>query len=243
MMKALFFTLVVFTLGIQSSYAESAKPKYGLGTTRIVQDHDYFVKNKAPDYWAISPYYLPQRDESSCSLASFAMVFNALRSEQALGASDKLITQNGFAEKYKDHPAVKLFFFSHGGAINLEEFGYIARTALAGYGLNQYKVDVIHADSTPEFKKKLHDILVQNEATNRNFVIANFLQSEYTGDPEGAIGHVAPVGAFDAKKDKVLVFDPDREYYEPYWVKFDVFAKGLNTKDGDKTRGILFIHE
>ncbi len=241
-MKALLFTLAV-VLGTQNSFAEGAKLKYGAGTTRIVQDHSFLVKNKAPDYWAISPYYVPQRDEMSCALASFSMVFNALRSEQSLGASDKLITQNAFAEKFKDHPGVKRFYFTHTGGMNLDDFGDLARTALQGYGAKNYKVDVVHADATPEFAKKLRDILIKNEATNRDFVIANFLQSEYTGDPEGNVGHVSPVGAFDAKKNKVLIFDPDREYYEPYWVSFETFIKGLNTKDSDKTRGILYIHE
>ena len=237
------FCVFLALVGAKLSFAGSPQPKYGLGTTRIIQDHDFFVKNKAPDYWSLSPYYLAQRDGSSCSLASFTMVMNALRSNQSLGASDKLVTQDNFAEKLKDNAAINRFFFGHGGAISLDEFGVIAKLALDRYGFQKDQVEVLHADASPEFAKKLKEILVKNEASDRNFIIANFLQSEYTGDPEGAIGHVAPVGAYDAKKNRVLIFDPDREYYEPYWVSFESFVKGLNTKDGDKTRGILFIHE
>ena len=79
---------------------------------------------------------------------------------------------------------------------------------------------------------------------DRSFVVANFLQNELTGDPEGAVGHVAPVAAFDAKAGRVLVLDTDRDYYEPYWVSEAAFIRSMNTVDkaSGKTRGLLWIH-
>lgn len=224
--------------------AESVKPKYATGTTRISLDHDYFLKNKAPDYWAISPYYLPQRDGASCSLASFAMVLNALRSKQELTASDELITQNALVEKLKDFAPVQRFFFGHGKTIGLDEFGEMAKLALSQYRFSKYQVEVLHGDASPATTAKIKEWLIKNETSDRSFVIANFLQGTLTGDPEGG-GHVAPVGAYDAKKNRVLIFDPDRTYYEPYWVGFETFVKSLNTIDSDsgKTRGILYLHE
>jgi hypothetical protein len=89
----------------------------------------------------------------------------------------------------------------------------------------------------------VHELLVQNEKSAKNFLIANFLPSEYTGDPEGTVGHLSPVAAYDAKQKRVLIFDSDRQYYEPYWVSEEVFLKGLNTKDkgADAFRGLLWI--
>ena len=60
-------------------------------------------------------------------------------------------------------------------------------------------------------------------------LVANFLQSVYTGD--APVGHVSPVGAYDAKRARVLVFDVDRKWYEPYWVPEKAFVEGLATAD------------
>ncbi len=71
--------------------------------------------------------------------------------------------------------------------------------------------------------------------------MVNFLQSELTGDPEGKVGHVAVVGAYDEKNSRVLILDPDREYYEPYWVSVDTLLKGMNTQDKDSNRNRGYI--
>jgi hypothetical protein len=72
-------------------------------------------------------------------------------------------------------------------------------------------------------------------------LISNFNQKVFTDDSE--VGHFAPVGAFDPEKSRVLILDPDREYYEPYWVSVNDFIDGMNTKDssGDQYRGYLSI--
>ena len=236
---------LVLSLGFTPALSAESKPKYAASAVRLALDHEYINKSKAPDYWALSPYYVSQRDSSACSLASFAMLLNALKSSLNLTASDELITQDKFVEKLKDHPAMKRFFMEKGKSISLDEFAEIASRALVVYGIKGFKVDAIHANGSRDFIRKTHDILVENEVSSRNFIVANFLQSEFTGDEEGAVGHVAPVAAFDARKSRVLIMDPDRVYYEPYWVSVDAFIKGMNTidKDGGKTRGFLWIHE
>jgi hypothetical protein len=115
--------------------------------------------------------------------------------------------------------------------------------ALKAYGFPSAKVKVVHASDRPEDRKSLHEALVLNEKSAGNFIIANYLQSEFTGDPEGAVGHYAPVAAYDGKTKRVLIFDPDRQYYDPYWVSEAVFWKGMNTMDSSKkaSRGYLFI--
>lgn len=83
--------------------------------------------------------------------------------------------------------------------------------------------------------------LIKNEGNSRNFIIANFAQNAFTDDSD--IGHMATVGAYDDKSRKVLILDPDRKYYEPYWVSVETLIRGMNTTDSDgvSRRGYLFI--
>jgi len=57
------------------------------------------------------------------------------------------------------------------------------------------------------------------------------------------VGHLSPVAGYDSKEKRVLIFDSDRQYYEPYWVSEEVFLKGMNTPDkgSDAFRGLLWI--
>jgi hypothetical protein len=226
---------------------ESAKPKYGKQATRLHDSHDFIVKTKAADYWALSPYYAPQIDGRVCIIASFAMALNALRADQHLGASDNLVTQAALLKFLTsfEGPA-KRFYSDHGKSVGVAEQVGMFQAAAKEFLHRDYKVDVMVADVADKaFTQKIEKVLIENEASAKNMVIANFLQSEYTGDPEGAVGHVAPVGGYDAKLKRVLILDPDREYYEPYWVSLDTFVKGLATLDSDsgKNRGIIYVHE
>ena len=214
------------------SKSEEAKPKYVSTTLRLSLKHDYFLKNKAPDFWAMMPYYVPQQDGSACGIASTTILLNAARVSQSLTAADKLITQKAVVEKIK---------VNYSKGLNLDQLAEAVRKGLAEYQIKA-NVEAIHADGTPVQSKKIREILVKNEKSDRDFILANFHQSAYTGDPEG-VGHISPVGAFDSKGNKVLILDVDREYYEPYWVSFDTFLKGINTADSSNTqkRGIVVV--
>ena len=233
--------LILF-FGVLSAQAGDLHPKYGPTATRLHDSHEYIQKSKAPDYWALSPYYAPQENGKSCSVASASMVLNAVRAALSLTAADELVREAGLLErakiaKWKD--AVGPL----GKGVALDDLGPWMEAALKEYGFPNAKVKVVHASGSKEDQKRLHEDLVKNEQSAKNFMIANFLQSEFTGDPEGAVGHYAPVAAYDEKKKRVLIFDPDRQYYEPYWVSEEVFSRGMNTMDSSKkvTRGYLFI--
>ena len=45
---------------------DALKPKLGPRAVTIVQSHDYLRTHEAPDYWALSPYYVPQMTGSAC---------------------------------------------------------------------------------------------------------------------------------------------------------------------------------
>ena len=44
------------------------------------------------------------------------------------------------------------------------------------------------------------------------------MQDDLTKAKGGPFPHVSAIGAYDAAKKRVLLFDVDREWYEPYWV-------------------------
>jgi hypothetical protein len=206
-------------------------------------DHDYMKKKPAPDFWALMPYYVHQQTGGSCSIASATMVLNAIRAPEPLSSTIELFTQSTILERTENskwtHAVSKM-----GGGTTLDELKTYFQESLQKLHLDSWIVEAIHADTNPEFSKKLHQLLIENEKSDRNFIVANFLQSELTGDPEGAVGHLAPVGAFDATHNRVLILDPDRQYYEPYWVPESSFLSAISTLDKTslKPRGILWIH-
>jgi len=67
---------------LQETHADT--PKYVPGVESIAHAHQYIQKNEALLYWQISPYYLPQLTDSSCSLASATMIVNAARNSENL---------------------------------------------------------------------------------------------------------------------------------------------------------------
>jgi hypothetical protein len=236
------FLVLSFQLSGAAFAAEDAKPKYGPQATRLVDSTSYVKKHDAPDYWALNSYYVPQQTGGSCSVAAGVIVLNALRVHKKLGASNELFTQQGIFDQSPFADWTKAT--NKGGhGVDLDQFGAFMSRAATVYGLKNISIEIIHADGTKESAKRIHDALVANEKSDHDFIVANFLQSEYTGDPEGAIGHLAPVAAYDAVTKRVLILDPDRTYYEPYWISEETFMKGVATMDASahKARGIVWI--
>lgn len=226
-----------------TGFSAFAAPKYGPTATLLRVSHEYIRANEAPDYWALSGNYVSQITGSSCSSAAVTMVLNALRDPTLLKASDELVTQKNI------HSVCKIESFKkgvsdHGSGQTISEIEKVLKTAVYKYGIKNAEVSVIYViDQSPEIKAIIHKLLVENEKSADGFLIANFLQSEFTGDPEGKVGHMAPVAAYDEVNKRVLIMDPDRDWYEPYWVTEDAFINGLNTKDsgGKQFRGLIYI--
>jgi hypothetical protein len=242
-MNRFHFASVLFVaVSLVSSFAGAVedKPKYGPNITLLSQSHEYIQKHTAPDYWALSPYYLPQQDGRSCSLASVTMVVNAARQAFPLKASEKLATQKELLGKTND-PAWSKDLGDGGRGVTLDELKTFVVEALKTYGVSNATAEAYRFDSTAEGLHKLRQILATNEKTAQDFVIANFDQGVFTGDETA--GHIAPIAAYDAQKKRVLVMDPDREWYEPYWVSDEVFLKGMNTADSTsaKSRGLVWV--
>lgn len=244
--------IVIMVLGLHSALfagrrtddqAESAAPKYAAWCLPLSREHAYFRANAAPDFWALIPHYTGQKDDRSCSVASVAMVVNALRQQKPLHADDRLITHDLLLSKVQDAAWIN-GVSREGHGLSLQDLGRVLRLALSAFEVQDY--DVIVQDAVPRSavsKAEFLEQLAQNESSADDLIVINVLQGTLTGDPEGNVGHMAPIAAFDAARNRVLVLDPDRDWYEPYWVSTDLVWEGMSTLDPatNKPRGYLVV--
>jgi hypothetical protein len=232
-MRNLLLLLIITTivplnsgLGNFAQAADVAQHKYGPDAATLSESHTYFLKHTAPGFWRLMPYYVPQQDGSACSLASIAMLVNAARAGTTLNSQEKLVTQPELLKKVKNSAWKKMPF----RGVSLDEIGPLIDESLKAYGITAKKVEVVHTeDASLKTKAKLHEDLLKIESSGNTIILANFIQGIYTGDAQ--VGHFAPLAAYDAESKRVLVMDPDREWYEPYWVSEETLLNGMNTPD------------
>ena len=223
--------------------AQEPPKKYGPAAVRLFEAREHIRQTLAPDYWALMPYYRAQPNDSACSPAVAAMVLNGLKVRETLQADTPLITPENLLKRLND-PRWTRAAAPGGEGVSLDELADILRKCLKEFGL-PHRVQAVHIErASPRELDRLRNRLAENEESDRDFLIANFLQSTFTGDPEGNVGHFAPIAAYDAKRNRVLIFDPDRIWYEPYWVSDQTLLEGMATRDPEarRSRGYLWIH-
>jgi hypothetical protein len=217
-----------FILLFCAAPAMAGAPKYapvgGATAVPLSRDSAYFRTPgvKAPDYWNLSSFYVPQFNGYACSAASVSMALNALLNtgrgrtdaEENISQQDLLQKAGGFG--WKD-------LLSDGGlngrhGVTLAQLGQAVSGGLAAYGAQGYTVEVTTVTAaTPEALKAFRAALAANERDPRNIMLLHFVQDAVTGAPGGPFAHVSPVGAYDARTRRVLIMDVDRQWYEPYW--------------------------
>jgi hypothetical protein len=204
--------------------AETAKSKFGPDAGPLPQAVDYLRQHPAPDYWALSVYYVPQATSSACSVASIAMVINALRGLPS-GATEALVTQAGLLETAGND--VWSQQTAEGGAgVTVAELVEALQTSLQAYGLGDVQVEVLHPDDgSPATLEQVRHLLSANERSSQDVVLAYFNQGVLTGDWDGP--HISPIGAYDAPRHQVLILDVDRQWYVPYWSGDDKLLAAL----------------
>lgn len=237
------FSVLLMTLSNSPADAAPAtKPKYGKRTVPLVEDTAYFRTAKKTDFWELIPHYVPQHNEKACGVASSVMVLNALFSAERVYADSKNVDVD---EISKMAPAFKKNSGSKGKGFTLDQLGETLTKLLENAEGGPYTVTVERFDGKDSKAElaRLKKLLTSNEKNPGDYIIANFLQSVLTGDPEGSVGHIAPIGAFDAAKKRVLIMDPDRKYYQPYWVPFEKLFDAVNTTDPGpgKKRGLIVV--
>lgn len=194
----------------------------------------------APDFWALIPYYEGMRGPHSASAASAAMVLNALRQDTRYSSADELIGEEALLKATAARGWAGRLSGEKPAGVDLKTFAALFEAGLSTYAVSA-EVRTIPVDGDAAAVRKL---LTDNEASDRNFLVALYKQSVFTGDPEGAVGVYAPVGAFDAARDAVLILETDRRWYEPYWVPLGVFVEALSSlrdAEGKPAGGLTWI--
>jgi hypothetical protein len=237
--------LVILAVAFESAWAASGPAKYRNGAVPLSVDRSFVQKTAAPDFWALIPHYVSQIHGRACSVAAIGMVVNAARAGRNLSASDELATQAALLEKITLHDwPLKSGAGSYPKTIVLTELADIAVKALETYGVAGATAEAIHvSEASAAARKRFRDALVANEKSARDLIFVNYIQGMATGDPEGNVGHLAPVAAYDAAKKRVLLLDPDRQWYEPYWAPEEKVFDAMNTldKDSGKNRGYVWV--
>lgn len=236
-----FFSSVSFSINAVNTHDSSVSaPKYRSEIQLLSAHHDYFRQNNALNFWRLIPYYVAQQTDSSCSVATVVMVVNASRVSLRPAVNDELATHNGILKRVND-PTWTQQVSEQGEGISLAELKAIMAKSLKAYGIKNFTIEMIHTENTSlQAKQKLHHYLSQSSKVN-SFMVVNFDQGVIVND--ASVGHFAPVGAYDAIKKRILILDPDRQWYEPYWVPEDLLLKAMATKDssGKSYRGYLWI--
>jgi hypothetical protein len=241
-------TLLSVSCGFEVSSAgekSPQQPKYGSRAVRMFHARQYLRENEAPDFWALMPYYVHQFSERACSVASTTMVVNAARAQSELMSDDELVSQKALLRRVS-YPRWNNAIQEGGRGVTIEDLGHYLTQALELYCNDEYEVDAVRVDASDDgLHERVRKMLIENERTDDDFVIVFFWQATFTDDPEGKTGHVAPIGAYDEENERALILDPDRDWYEPYWVPLDVLVEGMARRDPDtgRSRGYIWVRK
>lgn len=207
------------------------------GYIGLPQTQQYLRTRPAKVYHALAPFYTVQRNSTSCSLATAAMMLNAITHIKK-GCVNRPATQNEILEMVND-PNWDIGVADEGNGVSLDELAIYLKKMFKAYKLNDINVEVRHVDDLSDaITHEFHQSLLALEKPTANqytFVISNYedailIQSE-------PVGHLSPIGGYDEKTKSVLILDVDRDYTGPYWASEDLILKGMNTLNADETSG------
>jgi hypothetical protein len=234
----LFILMCSPCLVFSTAAAEEFHPKYGPKAIPLLQDHQYFRGAVGRDFWSMMPFYVPQVNEYSCSLASVAMVFNAIvKGREGIPDTEPNITQEILLDGVKDVPLRELVSKQglqgrHG--LTLAELRTVAEQTARTYGL---RACVTAYSFLKHSLEELRKILRANEEDPMDFLLVHFVQDDLTGARGGPYAHISPIGAYDRNARRVLVLDVDRDWYSPYWVSDEDLLKAMISETKPLGRG------
>lgn len=203
---------------------------YVPGIELLRHSMDFVLNNAAPDYHALMPYYVGQQTSSDCSAASLAMILSA--------ATRRPIAEAEIIQSIDD-PEWTANVAPGGSGTNLTRLASLMARGLKAYGLPG-DIDMVRVeDDSPSVLATVREMLVENEKSAGDLIVANFDQGVVTGGP--SVGHFSPIAAYDAGRRRVLVLDVDREWVEPYWVPDSLLVYAMQKYDPVKQyhRGFL----
>jgi hypothetical protein len=223
----------------QAGPAPQAKygPVAGATAVPLSQDNTYLrdPTHLAPDFWALVGYYVPQFSGAACSVATVAMIVNAaIRAGRSLNDVDRNVTQADLLDKvdvvhWKDRVSTTGYFGQHG--LSLAQLKSATEAALTTFGAKSASVEMVEAAPAGAGGiATFRAALAANEKKSSDFLIVHFLQNLVTGAPGGPYPHISPIGAYDEAHRRVLLFDVDRDWYEPYWVADETLWRAMTQR-------------
>lgn len=243
-------TLFALTYNLIAGLA-FANPKYGPEKKPIAiplrQANEYFREpgHTSPQFWSLMSFYVPQLSGGTCSIATAIMALNTALGTRSRTSDDKVITEPALIEEIKNKKWTEATLHQlnqNKYGATLDQYKVLLEFIFKDHGFEKVNVQAIHVnDSTQATKSTVQKLLKEFNQSQKKLLLVNFDQKKFTDDTE--VGHYAPVGAYDEKRARVLILDPDREYYEPYWVSVDSFIQGMNTQDSfsHMNRGLIVI--
>jgi len=207
----------------QALDAAAPTPKLGADAVPLTRDHAYLRSAEAPDYWAMSPFYVSQQTDSACSLASMVVAMNTLRGLPAHG-DDATVTQDNLLEAVGNPTWIEQTG-SDGGGVTFADLVDRAKSSVAALSIDASVEARQPARDSAATLDEFRALLARNEESADDVVLVYFNQGVVTGDWDGP--HVSPLGAYDATGDRVLIMDVDREWYIPYWTNTETLYKAL----------------
>jgi hypothetical protein len=233
MMKRIFCSLsaIFFTAGAL------AGPTLGKNGVTLSKDSAYVRMAAKSDFWRLIPWYQAQSGEKTGAFAAIATGIAAFLADERLEEGKAQFSE---AELVKLSPKLKKVAAK---SFPLDDLATALDAGFEAAPGGPFHATVERFEGKADMKR-LEKVLSKNDRSADDFIVASFAVGVLLGDrAKAATSQYALVGAFDAKKKRVLILDPDRKSYGPYWAPLDKFLDAMNTTDPatSKKRGLLVI--
>lgn len=189
------------------------------------------ANTKSP-FWVLSRYFVSEKIDTFCGVASTVMVLNALEVPSPI--SPFIYPYKKFDQDNVFNPAIldiKAADRIGANGLTLEQLSAILKT----FGL---QVETYHADAVSA--EQFRDIARRTLQSKDSYLIVNFLR---TGLEQVGGGHISPLAAYNEQSDRFLMLDVARYKYPPAWVKAADLWQAMNTEDSDAQakRGFVVV--
>ena len=225
---------------------------------------DSLQSNNAEAYFPLSQQFLNQMDPAYCGVTTLILILNALAMDPNVrwrggwrwyGDESMLLERCCLEEERVRREGITIEQYCglarcQGVELkmkrpvdNLSDEGTLKDIddhTKEGYGLDEFRRDIINAVTNPPQIDE--DTGIQQTNSSRGcFLVTSFARSalQQTGD-----GHFSPIAAYHPPTDSCLVLDVARFKYAPYWVDVKDLYDAMIPHDmaTDKSRGWILMY-
>lgn len=214
----------------------------------------------ANDFFQLAHHFQPQQNLLYCGIASSVIILNALRAARGAIPSQAsnevaiperfgggripypLYSQSGFlnaaTDVVKSQDVIEFRTATAAGkpdpGLMLHELGGVLEAHGARVQVRHAALD--ESRGAEIMRAELREVF----ADSARFVIANY-DSRTLG--QAGYGHIAPLAAYDAKSDSVLLLDVSGHLNPWIWVPLRELYLAMHTLDGSSYRGYVVVEE